>query len=118
MPFKDPDKRREYARKYYSSKEQKDKKKVYDRKRYLITGNLYKVSRSMHTVPHRYIYNGDWICKECGSTDNLIVHHINGNHKDNAQTNLMCLCNKCHSKLHISNRKRTTTGQVMPVANN
>lgn len=115
MPFKDPEKRREYARKYYSSPEQKAKKKVYDHQRYLKTGDTYRLSRSMRTTPHRFLYNGDWVCNDCGGTDNLAIHHINGDHNDNSQANLMCLCNSCHARLHISKRKRSATGQVLPV---
>lgn len=44
-------------------------------------------------------------CERCGSTENLVVHHIDyynlknelGHHET---TNLMVLCKKCHAKLH------------------
>ena len=118
MPFKDPNKRREYARKYYSSREQRNKKKVYDHERYAKTACVYKESRSKHTYPHRYVYDGKWVCDSCGSLENLVIHHINGNHKDNDVNNLKCLCVSCHSKLHIKERTRSATGQVIPVAIN
>lgn len=117
MPFKDPEKRREYVRKYYSSPEQKAKKKVYDHQRYLKTGDTYRLSRSMHTVPHRFLYEGDWICDSCGSPNDLVIHHVNGNHKDNNSSNLRCLCVSCHSKLHIKHRARSVTGQVISINN-
>lgn len=83
MPYKDPKKRREYARGYYSSEDQKQKKRV---------------------------------CDYCGSLKDLVIHHINGDHKDNNANNLKCLCASCHSKLHIKKRIRSATGQVEPVA--
>lgn len=115
MPFKDPEKRREYAKKYYSSASQKSKKKKYDRERYLRTSAKYKQSRSRHSYPHRYIFDGVWVCAECGATDNLVIHHINGVHGDNNQSNLACLCAGCHSRLHINSRDRSSTGRVLPV---
>jgi len=39
-------------------------------------------------------------CAECGSRQQLIVHHGNGNHEDNALGNLTVLCHSCHSRLH------------------
>ena len=118
MPYKDPEKRREYARGYYSSKDQKQKKRVYDHKRYTESADVYRESRSKHTHPHRYIYSGEWVCDFCGSTKDLVIHHINGDHKDNNVNNLKCLCASCHSRLHIEKRIRSATGQVEPVAIN
>lgn len=114
MPYKDPEKRREYARKYYSSEEQKRKKKAYDHERYKQTSEVYKKSRSEHTYPHRYKYAGEWVCDMCGSTENLVIHHVNGDHEDNEQSNLRCLCASCHSKLHIAHRVRSVNGRVTP----
>jgi 5-methylcytosine-specific restriction endonuclease McrA len=39
-------------------------------------------------------------CQECNSTTNLIVHHIDGDNKNNDLTNLITLCNPCHLYLH------------------
>lgn len=39
-------------------------------------------------------------CMRCGSTEDLVVHHINTIRDDNNLNNLMVLCRKCHSKLH------------------
>jgi GTP cyclohydrolase I len=54
-------------------------------------------------------------CQRCGSTKNLIVHHIDflndnskfGNHNIE---NLMVLCKSCHSKYHTEKRKVGFTG--------
>ena len=40
--------------------------------------------------------------KEGGATENLCVHHANGNHQDNSKGNLEVLCSPYHSKHHKS----------------
>ena len=35
--------------------------------------------------------------------NNLIIHHINFNNKDNRQENLITLCRKCHGSFHSNN---------------
>ena len=37
-------------------------------------------------------------CEICGYTENLELHHINGNHYDNRLENLQILCPNCHAK--------------------
>lgn len=37
-------------------------------------------------------------CELCGYTENLELHHINGNHYDNRLENLQILCPNCHAK--------------------
>lgn len=37
-------------------------------------------------------------CELCGSTQNLDIHHIDGNWQNNNLDNLMCLCRSCHTK--------------------
>jgi hypothetical protein len=39
-------------------------------------------------------------CAECNATENLCVHHKNGNHQDNSKGNLEVLCSPCHSRHH------------------
>ena len=46
-------------------------------------------------------------CEKCGSTENLCVHHIDGNRKNNVEENMMTLCKKCHQKLHTKRDPRT-----------
>jgi 5-methylcytosine-specific restriction endonuclease McrA len=52
----------------------------------------------------------DWVCELCGKTktnDNfdLIVHHLDGNNRNNLVSNLQVLCQNCHSKVHINQSK-------------
>lgn len=44
-------------------------------------------------------------CQECGATENLQIHHIDGNPKNNRLSNLMTLCGSCHTKWHWNNGK-------------
>lgn len=44
-------------------------------------------------------------CQECRATENLQIHHIDGNPKNNRLSNLMTLCGSCHTKWHWNNGK-------------
>ena len=39
-------------------------------------------------------------CEICGSTRNLVVHHIDGNRKHSTPDNLIMLCRSCHATVH------------------
>lgn len=39
-------------------------------------------------------------CSSCGSRKNLMVHHKDGNRKNNEPSNLQTLCWSCHEKRH------------------
>jgi len=39
----------------------------------------------------------------------LTVHHVNGGKSDNRGANLLALCQRCHLKLHVTNRKEQHT---------
>jgi hypothetical protein len=39
-------------------------------------------------------------CQKCEADTNLVVHHIDGNDKNNSFLNLITLCNNCHLDLH------------------
>lgn len=40
-------------------------------------------------------------CETCGSTKNLMVHHKDGNRKNNKSSNLKTLCWSCHEKITV-----------------
>jgi hypothetical protein len=46
-------------------------------------------------------------CEMCGCNDVsiLLVHHKDGNHKNNKKENLQLLCPNCHFKIHMNNGK-------------
>ena len=39
-------------------------------------------------------------CNDCGSVSNILVHHKDGDRSNNAPSNLITLCKKCHQALH------------------
>lgn len=39
-------------------------------------------------------------CQKCGTEESLLIHHIDGNDRNNDFINLMTLCARCHCKLH------------------
>lgn len=39
-------------------------------------------------------------CEECGTANDLHVHHVDRNPANNDPANLMTLCSSCHLKLH------------------
>lgn len=39
-------------------------------------------------------------CNVCGTSEGLVVHHINGDRSDNGLENLVPLCGSCHKKVH------------------
>jgi len=39
-------------------------------------------------------------CHICGTGDDLIVHHIDGDRENNRLENLIPLCRQCHSRVH------------------
>lgn len=44
------------------------------------------------------------VCEQCGSEENLDIHHIDENWKNNKLENLVCLCRSCHLKEHRSDK--------------
>lgn len=40
------------------------------------------------------------VCNACGSSDELVVHHIDGDRENNRLDNLVPLCPDCHNKIH------------------
>lgn len=46
-------------------------------------------------------------CEICGRHFiNIIIHHINGNRKENFDSNILCLCYDCHNSIHIGLKEK------------
>ena len=43
----------------------------------------------------------NYVCRKCGSTKRLSIHHIDWNKENNSESNLVVLCSSCHSTLHL-----------------
>lgn len=54
-------------------------------------------------------------CSECGSENNLEIHHINSNRYDNRLENLKPVCRKCHQKLDGRISRRSKKGNFISV---
>ena len=45
-------------------------------------------------------------CRLCGSTKNLVIHHKNGDWRNNSKENLALLCQSCHVFLHKNQKTK------------
>ena len=56
-------------------------------------------------------------CEKCGSNTNMMLHHKDGNRKNNKKSNLQWLCGSCHNKVHnrVKNIKWMREGLVNPL---
>lgn len=51
---------------------------------------------------------GPWACYGCGEdVHDLLVHHIDRNHKNNAPDNLAAMHSSCHMSLHLKGTTKT-----------
>jgi len=39
-----------------------------------------------------------YACRKCGATDDLEVHHVDGDWRNNELGNLITLCHDCHPR--------------------
>ena len=129
MPFKDLEKRKEYQNKWAKnhperSKEIKNawaaKNRDYGKKRAKdFRNNFPDISRLRVKLSSRNqrfggqwenVMNRDgWECRECGKTESLLIHHLDGKGRSNTVipedwnnciSNLIVLCRSCHRKIH------------------
>ena len=42
-------------------------------------------------------------CVSCGSDEDIVVHHVNGDRSNNSLLNLIPVCKSCHSAIHTGN---------------
>ena len=48
----------------------------------------------------RTLERDNYSCAICGSNGFPIVHHLDGNIRNNRSNNLLTVCRKCHAELH------------------
>jgi 5-methylcytosine-specific restriction endonuclease McrA len=83
-----------------------DEKTMSWRKKKGRKGSAYKrwglSSKEYAQLRNRILDRDDNGCQECGSDDNLHVHHIFERHNGgtNNEDNLITLCAKCHAEKH------------------
>ena len=58
--------------------------------------------KSYAVLRQRVLQRDGWRCQRCGSLQNLEVHHLRSRSRlgDDAEENLITLCNPCHRGLH------------------
>lgn len=120
MPYKDPEKRKEYSKKYY--KKNKDTfllkaktwcKKNKEKRKEIWTKYNLKKSTQIYKTRWQEIkkYDGNATkfgkeCVMCKTKEHLVIHHRDGCNGKNGKTlnnhpdNLVILCRSCHPKIH------------------
>jgi hypothetical protein len=57
----------------------------------------------MNDYRRKCLENKEERCGECGSDENIVVHHVDGDREHNELQNLLPLCRSCHTKVHRDN---------------
>ena len=59
------------------------------------------LKRKTDTIGKHYFRKIGDICYFCETESDLTTHHINFNHNDNREENILICCEKCHNRLHV-----------------
>ena len=105
-----PGPNRDRAQRHYT--QHTEKKKQYQRERYwkkrdaiLQYLKLWREKRDFDGMRETILKRDGYRCRECGSEENLLVHHRDGSGKtikpNNDLANLLTLCNACHVRVHL-----------------
>ncbi len=62
-----------------------------------------KLDATWKTIRRRILIRDDHTCRFCGlrSQKYMEVHHVDGNHENNDESNLITVCPFCHSVFHV-----------------
>ena len=60
----------------------------------------YKDGLSHYRENYCRAHPGTPSCVACGSTKNVVIHHIDRDRKNNQMDNLIALCRCCHAQVH------------------
>lgn len=52
------------------------------------------------------------VCNACGTTENLVVHHIDGDRSNNVLDNLIPVCKSCHQNIHMKKNPPGVIGDL------
>ena len=71
---------------------------------------IRKAPERYATLRSEILERDGWRCQVCGCSQNLDVHHIRRRSAlgDDAETNLITLCRKCHQMQHGSDLTRNS----------
>ena len=77
------------------------------KKAYVMVGENEQSWSTAHATARKIneLFLKNECCELCGNEENLDIHHIDGNWKNNNLNNLMCLCRSCHIK-HERNKDK------------
>ena len=111
MPYKDPEVRRKYKHEHYMRNREKVLRRVreYERTHPDVRKRASHKYNQKKNAPYHAVADEAGLvreCVECGSTENLGIHHIDGNHENNEASNLQWMCVSCHAKLHAMWRRK------------
>lgn len=79
--------------------------------------DIFGYTKDWEQISKNYRERHNYTCERCGMTvDNIYdrqyihCHHIDGNKLNNKDSNLRCLCLRCHSEVDDKHKKNLTTG--------
>ena len=79
--------------------------------------DIFGYTRDWDNISRAYRESHNYTCEQCGlHIDDMYYrqymhcHHIDGNKLNNRESNLKCLCLRCHSRVDENHRHNLTTG--------
>lgn len=118
MPYKDPEVRRRYKHEHYMRNREKVLRRVreYERSHPDVRKRASHKYNQRKNAPYHEIADEAGlvrVCVECGSVEGLGIHHIDGDHYNNAVDNLQWMCVSCHAKLHAAWRRGDSPSEAL-----
>lgn len=117
MPYKNPEDAKARTRRYYLAHKEKILKQTrewalaHPEKRKEISARDNRKRREKKRIWWENKSFGGAIsiigenkCWDCGEINDLVIHHLDGNHSNNEIKNLKIICKKCHAYVHGKKR--------------
>lgn len=73
------------------------------RKAFVVKDSTNQSWKSAHATARKLVHlieKREVVCAQCGSKNNVDIHHIDGMAQNNSPENLILLCRSCHMKKH------------------